>query len=564
MLLAQLSSFPSCRARIVQCMTEGAFHQYLAHQPFFIQWIEKSRLTISHILASSDSYGIFRHLILNESSHQLSMFHTLGFVHLSYASGIHMLALIHALAFLTKHLLHALKVPIVIALPLYRVASCLMITYFWLLTGARPGLLRVIGVLALRQTARFLGWHWHPFLPLTLIFLLDGMVSTSQGRIVWFLAVAGSSLFTLNHVSLACVSWSAVALYEGLIHPYSALALATPLLSLITIPMISLVYVPSCFLLLFHQSPAWLVLLATKTIGFLAEKAHMVGNLWILPRSSLLIALALFLTSALVAEIIGKWKRQILACTLLACIPLRGYLPKERRHFTIEQINVGQGDSALISSEKGAGLIDTGMSMSDATWLRFFIERNISELSWIALTHLDRDHSGGIKHLEHIIQIKCIASSVGERLSARGQRFTLTSLHDCIPYPTFDPKIHKKKANGNMAAVFIPLPDGGFYLSAGDASAHDELAMIPWIKNQKTMPGPKILKISHHGSKYSSSQKFLESLQPDIAWISVGKNHYGHPSAEVLERLSHIPVHRTDREGSLRYESRNEAKDPKK
>jgi beta-lactamase superfamily II metal-dependent hydrolase len=65
-----------------------------------------------------------------------------------------------------------------------------------------------------------------------------------------------------------------------------------------------------------------------------------------------------------------------------------------------------------------------------------------------------------------------------------------------------------------------------------------------------------ILKAAHHGSKYSTSEAFLDLVQPKEAVISVGKNSYGHPDSSVLERLwkRGIIVHRTDEEGALRYE----------
>jgi len=57
------------------------------------------------------------------------------------------------------------------------------------------------------------------------------------------------------------------------------------------------------------------------------------------------------------------------------------------------------------------------------------------------------------------------------------------------------------------------------------------LALTPFDLNSK------ILKVAHHGSKTSSSEKFLEKVLPEVAVISVGENKYGHPNKEVLEIL---------------------------
>ena len=58
----------------------------------------------------------------------------------------------------------------------------------------------------------------------------------------------------------------------------------------------------------------------------------------------------------------------------------------------------------------------------------------------------------------------------------------------------------------------------------------------------------------HHGSKYSSSEEFLQAVSPQIAVIQVGKNSYGHPTKEVLQRLERfgINVLRTDKDGDVK------------
>jgi len=62
------------------------------------------------------------------------------------------------------------------------------------------------------------------------------------------------------------------------------------------------------------------------------------------------------------------------------------------------------------------------------------------------------------------------------------------------------------------------------------------------------------LKVPHHGSKYSSSAEFLEAVSPKISVIEVGKNSYGHPTDEALERLKNVgsQIFRTDRDGIVK------------
>jgi len=63
----------------------------------------------------------------------------------------------------------------------------------------------------------------------------------------------------------------------------------------------------------------------------------------------------------------------------------------------------------------------------------------------------------------------------------------------------------------------------------------------------------QVLKVAHHGSKYSTSEEFLKEVRPELAIISVGKNSYGHPTPEVVERLNKQAINllRTDQKGEI-------------
>ena len=66
-------------------------------------------------------------------------------------------------------------------------------------------------------------------------------------------------------------------------------------------------------------------------------------------------------------------------------------------------------------------------------------------------------------------------------------------------------------------------------------------------------PAVEVLKVPHHGSKYSTSDKLLQESGPEMAVISVGKNSYGHPTQEVLSKLAEmgIKILRTDLDGEV-------------
>ena len=83
---------------------------------------------------------------------------------------------------------------------------------------------------------------------------------------------------------------------------------------------------------------------------------------------------------------------------------------------------------------------------------------------------------------------------------------------------------------------------------AADCSARIEQQLL-----RRTLPSVQLLKVAHHGSGKTTSEAFLEQLDPDAAVISVGPNRYGHPSEEALERLAeaNVTVFRTDLDGAV-------------
>ncbi len=91
-------------------------------------------------------------------------------------------------------------------------------------------------------------------------------------------------------------------------------------------------------------------------------------------------------------------------------------------------------------------------------------------------------------------------------------------------------------------------------LLMGDASIEREKDII----ENYNLNNIEILKVGHHGSKTSSSKFFLKAINPKYSIISVGKNNrYGHPNKEVLDNLKESKIYRTDKDGSIMFEIKN-------
>lgn len=109
----------------------------------------------------------------------------------------------------------------------------------------------------------------------------------------------------------------------------------------------------------------------------------------------------------------------------------------------------------------------------------------------------------------------------------------------------------------NFDAIVLKLNYDQFSaLFTSDISEKEELSILPYFSVPDNSSNPSnldILKVAHHGSKYSSSAKFLEAIRPALSIIEVGKNSYGHPTKEAIDRLTQIgsKILRTDRDGDV-------------
>ncbi|MDD6466637.1 MAG: MBL fold metallo-hydrolase [Erysipelotrichaceae bacterium] len=215
-------------------------------------------------------------------------------------------------------------------------------------------------------------------------------------------------------------------------------------------------------------------------------------------------------------------------------------LPYARVHY----LDVGQGDCTLISLPFGKGniLIDTGGSVSSDVAKEIVVpvlkSYGISSLDLVLLTHDDLDHSGAYGSLIKLIPIK-------ETIVEKQKEYTVGA------FRIFDGLYHQRyeDSNANSLTACFELY-GVRFLFLGDCGMQQEKEIVKQYQNLTV----DVLKVAHHGSKTSTSNKLLESIKPEMAIISVGAyNRYHHPSEEVLLRLDQyqIPYWQTKNEKAI-------------
>lgn len=235
--------------------------------------------------------------------------------------------------------------------------------------------------------------------------------------------------------------------------------------------------------------------------------------------------------------------------------------------------NVGQGDAIIVSYKTYQVLIDGGPDNS----VLYCLGKNLAfwdrKLEVVVLTHPQADHMTGLievfrryrveKFLRSNIvndipeywQLKELVVSKGivpkELTSGDKLRFGPVELEAIWPETQVLGAASFIKDTNKIATVLKGRFNNFTWLLTSDSGEKEENLM-----RDKWEP-VEILKVGHHGSKYSSGESFLKTVKPQAAVISVGKNQFGHPTPEVLKRLEAVgaEVLRTDEKGTIQIES---------
>lgn len=232
----------------------------------------------------------------------------------------------------------------------------------------------------------------------------------------------------------------------------------------------------------------------------------------------------------------------------------------------IHYVDVGQADCAVITLNDFAMLIDAGDEEHDDDVVKYLKSLNISELDYVIGTHPHEDHIGGLDSVIREFEIDNLLMPRAEHTSP-----SFESVLDAMDEKNLqaeNPKIGDTYTFGdakftilnsvdstpkdlNNASIVLRLVYGDqSYLFTGDAEKAVEYQMMDSGLTLKS----NVLKVGHHGSTTSSLEKFILTVDPDIAVISVGEgNSYGHPHEKIVNRLNrlNIKTYRTDINGTI-------------
>ncbi len=249
-------------------------------------------------------------------------------------------------------------------------------------------------------------------------------------------------------------------------------------------------------------------------------------------------------------------------------------------------LDVGQGDAIFMRFPDGRTLLVDGGGRPDGldggdydpgerVITPFLRRRGITRIDHLVLTHPHGDHVGGLEAVLKDFRVGRVwyggtefhgpqyqrwlallaretargrlawqIPRAGERMLA-GKDLTARFLH-----PEAEPLAGTRSDENNSSLVLRVDYRGVSFLLTGDIEAEGERALLAGRAGD--LPAT-VLKVAHHGSNYSSSGEFLDQVGPALAVIQVGRNSFGHPGPETLERLKGrgILVYRNDLHGAV-------------
>jgi competence protein ComEC len=268
-------------------------------------------------------------------------------------------------------------------------------------------------------------------------------------------------------------------------------------------------------------------------------------------------------------------KRKIFFVISLIALGLFLYLPsnpaqsEDSGTSQISFIDVGQGDSILMQDPHGFDvLIDGGPTAAGLRVVDYLRSLGVTELEVILNTHADADHVGGLVAVlgASDISVGTIYYNGYDGSTATWNNFVAAANAHSIPMVAAQfpgiltwgdftvyilnpaPGLNDPEQNDVSVVARIDFNTTRF-LFPGDINSTIEATVVA----RETPVAAQVLKVAHHGSKYSSSAPFLAAVDADNGVISVGQNSYGHPAPETLARLAAqgAQVWRTDEVGTI-------------
>lgn len=396
------------------------------------------------------------------------------------------------------------------------------------------------------------------------------------------LILFSNTLKNTNNYILKLLKVSLIAFLIGLpisIYNFYQINILSIFLNIIFVPLISFIIFPFSLLIFLIPHLDYINYLFINILEFLSLNISKIDILNIIVSKPNIIGVLIYYF--VIILILYKMKQKKYWYTLMIGILLlihSNYSYLNNKTY-ITMIDVGQGDSILIvlPHNKKNIMIDTGgivnynyeewkvrknnYSIALDTTIPMLKSLGIKRIDYLILTHGDYDHMGESINLVNNFKVGKVIFNCGPYNDLENELIKVLdkkkiNYYSCIKELNIDnnklyflnPKEYNNE-NDNSNVIYTEI-SGYKFLFMGDASTFTEKEIL----NKYNLPNIDVLKVGHHGSKTSSSEEFIDTINPKYSLISVGKNNrYGHPSGNVLNALENSKIYRTDLDGSIMF-----------
>ena len=346
-----------------------------------------------------------------------------------------------------------------------------------------------------------------------------------------------------------------------IISNYYQVNLLSILINLLFVPIISYIVLPLAFITLILPTDSLLILTMDILEGISLSLTNINYLLLELPKPSIYLIIIYY---AIITLLLINKKCFI---SLLTTIFIHKISINFNPNMEILFLDVSQGDSILLHypHDKYNILIDTGgnynYEISKNIIIPYLKSKGINKIDYLILTHGDYDHMGESINLIENFKVEKVIFNCGEFNDLEKELIKVLEkkkikYYSCIKELNIDnSKLYFLQTkeydneNDNSSVIYFNYYNYKF-LFMGDASTEREKDIL----EKYNLKDVDFLKVGHHGSNTSSSEEFINSINPKYSLISVGKNNrYGHPNKEVLDTLNDSKIYRTDQDGSIMF-----------
>jgi competence protein ComEC len=401
-------------------------------------------------------------------------------------------------------------------------------------------------VLALDPWALLQAGFWLSFVAVGVLFASGSHAAVPEVRLPASVWTSAQRLWREQWLMSVCLAPLTLLLF----HQVSVVGLFA---NLIAVPWVTLVVTPLCLL-------GWVLPFAW---GLAADALHgLLGLLqlcagvswaqWSAPAAPLWAGAAALVGVGLWAMRLPMWLRCFGVALILPVLSWHPPRPAQGQ-FELVAADMGQGHAVLVRTATHSLLYDTGPRYSAETdagqrvlvpLLRAWGE----QLDRIVISHQDSDHSGGAPAVMDMQPQADVLTSIAaehplQQLGTmqrceRGQSWLWDGVQFEVLHPSAADYERKLKPNA-LSCVLRVRTDHASALLAGDIEAAQEQDLL---QSGQALQADWLL-VPHHGSATSSTQAFLETVQPSMAVVQAGyRNRFGHPRPDVLQRYSDLGV----------------------